>query len=407
MGFVVVHHDGVCRQQRFPMVAVVPCMDFDPLGDRSRLGWWLLGVAVAATVLFVGYSFIGTFVLGLFVYYAVRPVNRRLEAVLSSGPAAALTMVVVALPALLLGAYLVVIALGQLSSLQGPFANQFTRLLQPYLDVSQLRGGPLDALGTLRQQLSGSGVLQQVVSQGLGVLSAISGGVLHLFLSLTFAFYLLRDDHDLAGWFRAEVGGEGTTPYAFLSAIDRDLHSVYFGNVLTVLLVAVVAVAVYNGLNTIAPAQLSIPLPTTLALATGLASFVPIVVGKLVYVPMGLYLAVRAFQVDPALLWFPALFFVAAFVFLDMLPVMFLRPYLSGQTLHTGLVMFAYILGTVLFGWYGLFFGPLVVVFVVQFVNIVLPGLLHERSVGPEASPATDVGSEPAAGTADDIDGAE
>ena len=127
----------------------------------------------------------------------------------------------------------------------------------------------------------------------------------------------------------------------------------------------------------------------------------PIVVGKLVYVPLGLYLAGQAFRTDPTLLWFPALFFVVAFVFLDMLPVMFLRPYLSGQTLHTGLVMFAYILGTVLFGWYGLFFGPLVVVFVVQFVNIVLPGLLHGRTVGPTASPATDVGSEPAAGTAE------
>lgn len=381
-------------------------MDFDVLDDRSRLSWWLLGVAVAATVSFIGYSFIGTFVLGLFVYYAVRPVNRRLEAVLSSGPAAALTMVVVALPALLLAAYLVVIGLGQLSSLQGPLADQYTQFLRPYLDVSRLRGGPLDALRALRQQLSSSGVFQQVVSQGLGVLSTLTTGLLHLFLSLTFAFYLLRDDHDLAAWFRAEVGEEGTAQHAFLSAIDRDLHSVYFGNVLTVLLVAVVAVAVYNGLNVVAPSQLSIPLPTALALATGLASFVPIVVGKLVYVPMGLYLAIEAFRTDPTLLWFPALFFVVAFVFLDMLPVMFLRPYLSGQTLHTGLVMFAYILGTVLFGWYGLFFGPLVVVFVVQFINVVLPGLLHERSVGPEASPATDVGSEPAAGTADDIDGA-
>ena len=371
-------------------------MKIDLPGDRSRLAWWLLGITVAATVLFVGYSFVGTFVLGLFVYYAVRPVNRRLEEHLSNAPSAALTMVVVALPALLLGAYLVVIGLGQLSSLQGSVVGEYTKFLRPYFDISQLQGGPIDALTVLRNQLSQSGILQQVLNRGLGVLSTLTGGLLHVFLSLTFAFYLLRDDHDLAAWFRAEVGGEGTAQHAFLSAIDRDLHSVYFGNVLTVLLVAVVAVAVYNGLNAIAPARLSIPLPTALALATGLASFVPIVVGKLVYVPLGLYLAVQAFRTDPTLLWFPALFFVVAFVLLDMLPVMVLRPYLSGQTLHTGLVMFAYILGTVLFGWYGLFFGPLVVVFVVQFVNVVLPELLQGRPVGPAASQATDVGSAPA-----------
>src|SRR5699024_10405286 len=151
-----------------------------------------------------------------------------------------------------------------------------------------------DALTVLRNRLSQSGVLQQVLNQGLGVLSTLSGGLLHVFLSLAFAFYLLLDEHDLAAWFRAEVGDRETAQHAFLSAIDRDLHSVYFGNVLTVLLVAVVAVVVYNGLNAVAPAQLSIPLATALALATGLASFVPIVVGKLVYVPLGLYLAVQA-----------------------------------------------------------------------------------------------------------------
>ncbi|WP_256686007.1 AI-2E family transporter [Halococcus qingdaonensis] len=384
-------------------------MEIDRPGDRSRLGWWLLGLVVAATVLFVGYSFVGTFVLGLFVYYAVRPVNRRLENHLSSGLSAALTMVVVALPALLLGAYLVVIGLGQLSSLQGTPVAEYTKFLQPYLDVSQLQGGPVDALTVLRNRLSQSGVLQKVLNQGLGVLSTLSGGLLHVFLSLAFAFYLLRDEHDLAAWFRAEVGDRGTAQHAFLSAIDRDLHSVYFGNVLTVLLVAVVAVVVYNGLNAVAPAQLSIPLATALALATGLASFVPIVVGKLVYVPLGLYLAVQAFRTDPTLLWFPALFFVVSFVLLDMLPVMFLRPYLSGQSLHTGLVMFAYVLGTVLFGWYGLFFGPLVVVFVVQFINVVLPELFHGHSVGPETSSATNVGSVPAdtATTSEPSDGAD
>lgn len=366
--------------------------------DQSRVGWWLLAAVIGAAILFVGYSFVGTFVLGLFVYYATRPVARRFRSVLSSGPAATMTMLVVALPALLLVAYLVAIGLGQIGAVRGPWVDQYIGFLRPYLDVSQLRGGPIDALGALEAQLTDRQVLRPILSRGLGVLSTLTGGLLHVFLSLTFAFYLLRDDQRLTEWFRADVGDEGTAAYGYLSAIDRDLHSVYFGNVLTVLVVALLATAVYNGLNLLAPSGLAVPLPTALALATGLASFVPLVVGKLVYVPVGLYLAARAVQTDPALLWFPALFFAVAFVFLDMLPVMFLRPYLSGRTLHTGLVMFAYILGTVLFGWYGLFFGPLVLVVVVQFVNVVLPGLLHGEPVGPEATAATDLGSAPETG---------
>ena len=47
--------------------------------DRSRLAWWTLGFALAAAVLFVLHSFVGTFVFGLFLYYATRPIYRRIR----------------------------------------------------------------------------------------------------------------------------------------------------------------------------------------------------------------------------------------------------------------------------------------------------------------------------------------
>jgi hypothetical protein len=48
-------------------------------------------------------------------------------------------------------------------------------------------------------------------------------------------------------------------------------------------------------------------------------------------------------------------------------------------------VLFAYILGPVVFGWYGLFLGPLLLVLVVHLARIVLPELVRGESPTPDA----------------------
>jgi predicted PurR-regulated permease PerM len=50
-----------------------------PSTDRSRLGWWVFVLALAVIAGFVAYSFVGMAVLGVFGYYATRPIYRRLE----------------------------------------------------------------------------------------------------------------------------------------------------------------------------------------------------------------------------------------------------------------------------------------------------------------------------------------
>jgi predicted PurR-regulated permease PerM len=153
-------------------------------------------------------------------------------------------------------------------------------------------------------------------------------------------------------------------------------------------------VVLYNGLDVLAPDAIGVPVPTLLALLTGLATLVPLVVGKIVYVPVGLYLGYSA-ATGPGPLWFPAVFFVVCFLFLDLLPVAFLRPYIAGRSVHGGLMIFAYIGGTMLFGWYGLFLGPLLVVVAVQLARIVLPPLVHGEPVTGQVRTAESLGSDP------------
>jgi predicted PurR-regulated permease PerM len=74
--------------------------------DCSRFGWWPVGLALGAAVLYVVYSFIGTFVFGIFIYYATRPVYKSLRRrIRPASLAAATALLALAVPVLLLLAY--------------------------------------------------------------------------------------------------------------------------------------------------------------------------------------------------------------------------------------------------------------------------------------------------------------
>jgi predicted PurR-regulated permease PerM len=362
--------------------------------DRARLAWWGVVAVLGVALTFFVASFVGTFVLGLFVYYAARPLHRRLRTrVDHRGLSATLTMLFLVLPAVALVGYAGLVAVQEFAVVAGPGLTDavLERLPGDPRSVGGLLRSPTELLGRLDD---GSRVLTVVVT-GFGALGTAANGLLHLTLALAVSFFLLRDGPRLAAWFRADVAGAGGVADAYLTAVDADLETVYFGNVLTVLLVGVAAVVVYNGFNVLAPATLRLPVPTLLALLTGLATFVPLVVGKLVYVPMCGYLAweaTRAGAGSGVLPWVVG-FLVVSFLLLDLLPQTFLRPLVSGRSLHSGLVLFAYVLGAALFGWYGLFLGPLLVVLVVQAASVVLPELLHGERLTVAAS--TEIGAEP------------
>lgn len=355
---------------------------------RSRLGWWALALALALALAFVAYAFVGTLVLGLFVYYGSRPVYRRVAGQFESKTlSAAGTLFLLSLPALFLVGYTVAVGIRELSAFTGTgIEAYYSRLIPGSTDVPGMLSHPQRIVG------SDLGTAWGEFMTAVKSLGIVSRSLLTLFLSISFAFFALRDGDRLASWFRGEMGEESAV-VAYLTAVDEDLAIVYFGNVLTVLLVGVAATILYNGFATIAPVGVAFPLPTVFALLTGLATFVPLVVGKLVYVPLTVYFGWQALQVNTRLIWFPVVFFVVSLLLLDLLPQTVIRPYISGRTTHTGLVMFAYILGGVLFGWYGIFLGPLVLVLVVQFAGIVFGDLVHGKRVTPTSS--LSIGSNP------------
>ncbi|WP_439027014.1 AI-2E family transporter [Haloarchaeobius sp. DT45] len=375
---------------------------------RSRAPWWAVALVLGATLLFVLYSFVGTFVFGIFIYYATRPVYRRLKRrVRPPSLAATVAIFTLALPFLLLLSYTIAIALQEVDAFtqniqdqqqNGGNLGELQAILDPYITLANNVQNPQDLL-TNQEGLS---VLTDVLNNSQKFIGIIGTGALHLFIMIALAFYLLRDGHKLSRWFMSTFGDDRGVLGAYLSAVDRDFRNIFFGNILNAFLTGVIGALSYSVLNVYAPTtELTIPYAALVGLLAGAASLIPVVGMKLVYFPVSGWLFYQAFSSDQSgLLWFPILFVAVSFVIVDVIPDLVLRPYVSGRNLHVGAVMFAYIFGPLLFGWYGIFLGPMILVLSVHFAKLVLPELLHSEKLQPYAvdptyfTPAAEVPAE-------------
>ncbi|MFW5984125.1 MAG: AI-2E family transporter, partial [Halobacteria archaeon] len=231
------------------------------------------------------------------------------------------------------------------------------------------RSGELDAaIDFLRENLS-------------TLTGFVTGFLFNLLVVLVVVYYLLVDGARLR---RFIVGyDESGVLREYVDAADEELSSVLFGNLLNVLAVAVVAVVVYTAYNAYVPSVVEVPLPALAGALTAIASLIPVVGMKIVYVPLSGYVAANAFFAgETSLLVYVAGFVVATSVVVDVIPDIVLRPYLSGERTHVGLLMLAYIFGPTLFGFYGLFFAPIILVLTLTFADVALPrvlGVYEER----------------------------
>ncbi|EMA47900.1 AI-2E family transporter [Halococcus saccharolyticus] len=397
--------------------------------ERVRVAVWLATAVLAAAIAYVAWRYVGTVVLGVFVYYVTRPVFQRLDARLGSRTLAVVTaLVTVSLPALGLVAWTLVIAVGQFSRAFGADVPvELDGLLGPYASATTITSG-LEA--TLRRVLNDPRQLlaldlERFLAPVIDAVAASFGTLvnvgLHLFITLVIAFYLLRDDYRIAQWGRSTFVSEGGVTEAYLSAMDRDLKNVYFGNVLNALATGILGVVVYVTLNLFAPETVRVPEPVLVGLLVGVGSLVPLIGMKIVWVPLAVVLFVDALVTDPETLWFPTAFALVSVAIVDYIPDQLLRPYVSGRSLHVGLVMLAYTFGPLLFGWYGIFLGPLILVVVFEFARTLFPWVTAgDRSASTESVPsavddqsaeeesnAPESGSTAPAGESDDIGGTD
>ena len=368
---------------------------------RKHPVWVLVGIALLAAVVYVVRAFVGTLVFGLFLYYATRPVYDRIEGrVGEPSVAAGISIFALALPALALVSYALLIVFRQLNDLtQSTALNPEDFGLDP--TVFDRLADPAALAATDLTQFVSTELVRSVLgslTSAVGTLAVLAVAAINLFVMVALAFYLLRDDHRIAAWLLDSFGEKGTLFRQYLVAVDRDLKDIFFGNILNAVFTGTIGVITYSLLNIVAPEDVAIPAAALVGLLAGVASLIPVVGMKLVYIPVGGYMAIQSLtNAATESLWFVVAFFVVSLVVVDSIPDLVLRPYVSGQNVHVGALMLAYTLGPLLFGWYGLFLMPVLLVLVVQFARIVLPALLTEGSTPPMPLVGTRQSSPPAA----------
>ncbi|WP_436926741.1 AI-2E family transporter [Halosimplex amylolyticum] len=368
--------------------------------DRSRVGWWLFVAALAAAAAYVAYEFVGLLVVGIFGYYATRPICDRVgELVDSDALAAAVTVLVVLVPivafSLYAGLQLALAVQGFVGDAVDPLA-----FAAQYFGLGEV---PADERAALQRVIQDPDAFvsnpretaRTVLTTGATIASMVVSTLLFLALAVTLSYFLLRNDEPFADALLRLFGGRDTTAYAYATAVDADLESVFFGNFLFVVVMSVVATGAYWATNLILGPTLHVPMVPVLGFLTGVASLIPLVVGKVIYVPVLGYLAIAAFRADGTAIALVGGVAVVYFLVLDFLPQTFLQPYISGRELDGMMLMFAYLLGPVMFGWYGFFLLPILFVAVLEAVRIVLPELIHGERLTTTATMGGSVGADP------------
>ena len=106
-----------------------------------------------------------------------------------------------------------------------------------------------------------------------------------------------------------------------------------------------------------------------------MASLIPLFGIKLVWIPLFVYLVIRAaaVQFSASVLLYLLAFLVLVNILVDFIPEQVIRPFVAAKKVHTGLLLFSYIAGAVAFGPVGIFIAPVLLVFGTSFMNNFLP----------------------------------
>lgn len=353
--------------------------------NTSQMVWWILGSILALVLAFVVYRFIGTFIVGLFIYYISKPIYSRLnQNVKSPGLAAFAALVVVALPILLVIGYTLAIGVQEFGKLIQQYQLEtWAQYVGPYVEIS--------AMTTPIEQILSGGIVDAIsggVDKVASYIAIIGSTILHMFLALFIAFYLLIDGPDLSKWIMKNFADSKGLFEKYIIKVDRSFHQVFVGNILNVLITAAIGVIVYTVVSIwLGNNYTQIPYPAILGILAGVASLVPIVGMKIIYIPTTLYLLLQgALSGGQNSFMLPIVFLVVSFVIVDTFPDLIIRPYISGKNLHVGVVMFSYIFGPLIFGWYGIFLGPMLCILIFHFGELILPeitgrGMVREGKV--------------------------
>lgn len=336
------------------------------------------GVAVAAIIGYLISQFIAAFTISVFLYYSSRNFYHKLDRFGMPKQVRALsTISVLVVPFLLLFSYTLVLLAVEIRSFVEtyPVVESVPDDVAWFEGVDGLPEPTIDGIINAYQAGQLDAFIGFAVDHAAFATSLVSGLLLNTFIIAVVTYYLLIEGSTFRAWLLRF--DDDDIVREFFEAADEELEAVLFGNLLNVIVISLIGVLVFMGYNAVVPAAVEVPYPVLSGALTGVASLIPVIGMKIVYVPLAIIAAVPVMlQGQTALLLYLGGFLIVAAVLVDTIPDIVLRPFLSGNRTHVGLLMLAYIFGPVVLGFYGLFFAPIVLVIGLTFADTALPRLL-------------------------------
>jgi predicted PurR-regulated permease PerM len=360
-------------------------MELDRDGAR-RVVIGLVALAILSVVGYVVLAFIGTVVFAIFLYYAVRPIFRFLDRFgLPRRLRAMLSLVIFGVPFLVLISYTVAIIAIEVQTFleeQGVVSDLSARLSEA-LNVAELDLASLETLVTDSESLP---PVDTIVDSLVSATSVAGSAFFQFVLIVAAVYYMLVDGPRLVEWF-LDTYDESGVLREYVRVVDPELSQTLFGNIANIFITGIMAILTFWAYNLLVPATVEVPFPALAGMLVGVASLIPAVGIKLVYVPLTAGIATNAWLADDPGLFVPvAVFFVVSAVLLDFIPDIFVRAQFSGERTHTGLLMLSYIAGPTFFGFYGLFLAPILLIGAINATTVLLPYALSGRSPTHQAT---------------------
>lgn len=313
---------------------------------RSKRFFLLIGILVGVISALIVLPFLTWILLGVILAYALTPVNDRLSRRFGGTLSAGLSI--------LFGGVLIVLPIVIILGVAANQARQLFATFEPE-DVSQLDDVIAERFGVQVDIASLQDAFSSVVRTGArglaGNLFSIIGGLPELFIGLTVLFfvlfYSLKDGDRALAWFRTVLPLEPEVREELLEETDLLIHNSLVG---TAVVAAVQAILLGGVFFVLGLGNVVFWIVTTFV-----AAMIPLVGASIVWVPASIYLFAVGHPVPAiVLLAFGAV--VISTVDNILRPIVMRR----GTQLSPVITIIGIFGGIALFGFVGLFIGPIV-----------------------------------------------
>lgn len=327
---------------------------------RAKRETFLVVALLLLGSMFIVFPFLDAILIGGAVAYILAKTHKKLNPYINDEVLSSTIIISSVFAVVILGLYIFVnnffSILAQLNLFTGSLEERIIEALKP-LNL------PETFIENIRQYISGfSSSLSDIL---IDTFASLPSMLIDTGIFLVTTTYLYKDRERLAESIQSLLESLPDTEQRIAENLIDSIENIFKGVFLTQAIVAVILGLLMGfGLYIISLFTSPIPLIPLWVLLVMIASLLPLVANFMIYVPLGGYFLLAGGEPIKGLL-----IMIFGLTFLQIMPEMFLRPYIGSKRLneHPLIVFLGFLAGPLVLGFKGLIIGPIVLILTKEF----------------------------------------